>query len=237
MSEFNEPHSISKLIGSPPGYVGYNSGGCLTEKVKNNPFCVILFDEVEKASKDVLNILLQIMDDGRLSDSSGETIDFRNCIVVMTSNLGCKDYMTKNTIGFTQEVKDSTHITKAVKEFFSPEFIGRLDNILNFNPVDRNIFEQILHKDLKTFIEQYETSFGIKIDVKKNAIQHMIDDWFDIENGARFIEKNIDKNLGELFLYSDIQPDSIVDVDFNDKFVLEVKNEKSCKREYCEESV
>lgn len=237
MSEFNEPHSISKLIGSPPGYVGYSSGGCLTEKVKNNPFCVILFDEVEKASKDVLNILLQIMDDGRLSDSSGETVDFRNCVIVMTSNLGCKDYMTRNTIGFTQEVKDSTHITKAVKDFFSPEFLGRLDNILNFNPIDKKVFEQILQKDLKEFIERYETSFGIIINVQETAIQHMIDDWFDIENGARFIEKNIDKNLGELFLYSELQSNQIVTISFDGRFVLEVKDEESREREYCEESV
>ena len=223
MTEFKEPHSISKLIGSPPGYVGYDNGGYLTEKIKHNPFSIVLFDEIEKAHIDVINTLLQIMDDGRLTDNNGVTVDFRNCLIVMTSNIGCSTYVHKNTIGFTENKKDYSVIKNAIHEFFPPEFISRLDEIITFNVIELATFEKILRKRLNEFICQYEKAFAITITIPEVTIQKMIELWYNEQNGARFIRTNIHNIIGNLFLSEDLEPSMSVCVLYkDDNFYLEV---------------
>ena len=213
MSEFMESHSVSKLIGSPPGYIGFNKGGTLTELVKHNPFSVILFDEVEKAHKDVVNIMLQIMDDGRLTDSFGTVVDFCNCLIVMTSNLGCKEYMNKNAMGFTDiSEKDQGIIKHEIENYFTPEFLNRLTDIIYFNTLTKEAFDTIYENEIKSFINLYEEN-GINISIDPAANDYIKDHCFDDKNGVRFIKNNIarlmeneifnniDKNLKQFNFY------------------------------------
>ena len=190
MSEFMESHSIAKIIGSPPGYVGYDKGGSLTEQIKHNPFSIILFDEIEKAHKDVVNVLLQIMDDGRLTDSFGTTVDFRNCVIVMTSNIGCKEYLNKNTLGFSDSGRDKTIIRNGINSFFSPEFLNRLDDILYFNEISKDVYSRIFDNLLDMFIKRYESS-GIEVKLDKSSILNLKDVCFDEKSGVRFVKNKI----------------------------------------------
>ena len=201
MSEFMESHSVSKIIGSPPGYVGYNVGGALTDKVQHNPFSIILFDEIEKAHKDVVNILLQIMDDGRLTNSKGDTIDFCNCVIVMTSNLGCKEVTTKTNIGFNSSSNDS-FITDAVNDFFRPEFINRLDDVIMFNKISYEVFEKILEKEIKEKLELYK-DHGFNIELNDEDYKKLKDTCYDEKNGVRFIKKKVSDYI-EKIVFSDI---------------------------------
>ena len=198
MSEFMEPHSVSKLIGSPPGYIGYSQGGCITDKVKNNPFSVILLDEIEKAHKDVLNILLQVMDDGRLTDSTGETVDFRNTLIIMTSNIGCKEMLNKNTIGF-ESSNDVDIIQKEIKNFFSPEFLNRLDDIIYFNTIDNTNAMHIFKKELNLYIDHYNSK-NIHISVTEDKIMSLFNQCYSKQDGVRFIRKRIKQILDPLVL-------------------------------------
>ena len=148
MSEYQEKHSMSRLIGSPPGYVGYNEGGQLTEKIRLNPYSLVLFDEIEKAHKDIFNLLLQILDDGYITDASGRKVNFKNTLIIMTSNIGVKQIMDFGTgIGFSTKArkqKEDEHtrsiISKALKNTFNPEFLNRLDDIITFNSLDKVIY-------------------------------------------------------------------------------------------------
>ena len=146
MSEYQEKHSMSRLIGSPPGYVGHNDGGQLTEAVKNKPYSVVLFDEIEKANKDIFSLLLQLLDDGHLTDSFGRKINFKNCLIIMTSNLGVKKlqdfgvgvgFDTKNRMTNNEEIKKSL-LRKELKNYFTPEFLNRVDEIIIFNQLKEN---------------------------------------------------------------------------------------------------
>ena len=203
MSEFMDSHTVSKIIGSPPGYVGYNAGGTLTERIKHNPFSIILFDEVEKAHPDVINILLQIMDDGRLTDSFGDTINFCNCLIVMTSNLGCKDYLEKNTIGFAQSSsRDSSVITDAVNKFFSPEFRNRLDGIIYFNNITDSIFDSVFDRELNMYLDTYQNECCLTItldDTTKESIKNICR---DEKNGVRFIRRRINELLDDVIIHA-----------------------------------
>lgn len=192
MSEFMESHSISKLIGSPPGYVGYTAGGSLTEKIKHNPFSIILFDEIEKAHPDVVNVLLQIMDEGRLTDSFSCTVDFTNTMIVMTSNLGCREVSTKKRLGFdSSDSKYNTEpIEKSIKEFFSPEFRNRLDEIIYFNPITADLYDKIFDKELNEFLDRYK-SCGIDIKVSKDTYNKMKNGCFSEKDGVRFVQREI----------------------------------------------
>lgn len=203
MSEFMEPHSVSKIVGSPPGYVGYDRGGSLTEKVKHNPYSIVLFDEIEKAHKDVVNILLQIMDDGRLTDSFGTTVDFRNCIIVMTSNIGCREYMNKNPLGFSDNMKtDKSIIRKSLMDFFAPEFLNRLDDIMYFNPITSDIFDSIFNKNVKCFIDRYKNE-GITLDIDENTLNSLKTLCFNEKNGVRYIKNKIAQKL-EPYIFDSI---------------------------------
>jgi ATP-dependent Clp protease ATP-binding subunit ClpC len=229
MSEFMEKHNVSKLIGSPPGYVGYDEGGQLTEKVKNNPFSVILFDEIEKAHKDVFNILLQILDEGHLTDSFGRKVNFTNTIIIMTSNVGAKRVSDfGGGVGFTtvsseqqkSEVKRSI-IQKALKQQFNPEFLNRIDDIILFNALNEETLKKIIQIEVGKLNNRL-TDKGYKITFDKSVIDRIYELNTQEEYGARPL-KRIIQNLCEDFLSEEILRGNIKE---NENITLKYKAEK-----------
>ncbi len=203
MSEYMEAHSVAKLIGAPPGYVGYDEGGQLTEKVRRNPYSIILFDEIEKAHHDVFNILLQILDDGRLSDSQGRTVDFKNTIIIMTSNLG-SEYLLENT-------KESYNKVDALlKNSFKPEFLNRIDEIIYFHPLNKDVQLKIVTKLLRNLDERLIAQ-GINITFTDSLKKYILDEAYDPEYGARpvkrFIQKYIETYVATKIIKGEIKPD------------------------------
>ena len=212
MSEYMESHSVAKLIGAPPGYVGYDEAGALTEKVRRNPYSIILFDEIEKAHKDVLNILLQILDDGRITDNHGKLIDFKNTIIIMTSNIGSDLILD----GKMQEVKDE------LKHYFKPEFLNRIDEIITFNYLTKDIIRGIIVKSIK---EIEERLVNIKINITDKAIDNIIDNSYDVNYGARvvkrYIQRNIETMLANNIIKGTINPNTTITIDVeNNSFVI-----------------
>ena len=229
MSEFMEKHNVSKLIGSPPGYVGYDEGGQLTEKVKNNPFSVILFDEVEKAHKDVFNLLLQILDEGHLTDSFGRKVNFTNTIIIMTSNVGAKrvsefgsgvGFNTKGTDEQTYEVKKSM-IQKSLKQQFNPEFLNRIDDIILFNSLSEDVLKKIINIEVGKLVNRLKDK-NYKVSFDKTVIGRIFELNVQEEYGARPI-KRIIQNLCEDFLSEEILKGNIVE---NEQVTLKFKDEK-----------
>jgi ATP-dependent Clp protease ATP-binding subunit ClpC len=217
MSEFMERHNVSRLIGSPPGYVGHEEGGQLTEKVKNNPFSVILFDEIEKAHKDVFNILLQILDEGHLTDSFGRKVNFTNCLIIMTSNVGAKKVSEfGGGVGFTTsssetqkyEVKKSI-IQKSLKQQFNPEFLNRIDDIILFNSLNDETLKRIVNVELGKLNSRL-TEKGYKITFEQSVIDQIFNLNTQEEYGARPL-KRIIQNLCEDFLSEQILMGNIVE--------------------------
>jgi ATP-dependent Clp protease ATP-binding subunit ClpC len=224
MSEYMEKHSVSKLIGSPPGYVGFDEGGQLTEKVRRKPYSVILFDEVEKAHPDVFNLLLQVLDDGRLTDSQGRTITFKNTIIIFTSNVGVSELpKKKGGLGFgVEEQQDRFELDydeikniliNALKKHFKPEFVNRIDVVTVFHPLN---YEQ-LSKIAKLFIcnlNKRLNNKGVNLKVTESALKYLIDKGYDSEYGARplrrLIEQEIEDKLAEQFLEGNINPNSTI---------------------------
>ncbi|MCS7184054.1 MAG: AAA family ATPase, partial [Patescibacteria group bacterium] len=197
MSEYMEPHSVAKLIGSPPGYVGYEEGGQLTEMVKRRPYSLILFDEIEKAHPEVFNLLLQILDDGRLTDSKGFTVNFRNTIIIMTSNIGSYYFRKIGSIGFDKNIKEETEnskeqVLKSLKDFFKPEFINRIDEIIIFRPLDKEDLQKIVDIQLER-VKNILIKKGIKIDFSNEVKNYLIDKGFDPEYGARPLQRAIQR--------------------------------------------
>jgi ATP-dependent Clp protease ATP-binding subunit ClpB len=197
MSEYMEPHSVAKLIGSPPGYVGYEEGGQLTEAVKRRPYSLILFDEIEKAHPEVFNILLQILDDGRLTDSKGFTVNFRNTIIILTSNIGSHYFRKIGSIGFTrneerefEDYKDRT--IKALKEFFKPEFLNRIDEIIVFKPLSKEDLRKIVEIQLNK-VKENLLKKGINVVFEDDVKEILIEKGFDPEYGARPLQRVIQK--------------------------------------------
>lgn len=213
MSEFMEQHSVAKLIGAPPGYVGHKTGGTLTEKIKHNPFSIILFDEIEKAHEDVINILLQIMDDGRLTDSFGNTVDFCNCLIVMTSNIGCKECLEKRSIGFSENTIDTSRIMNSVNNYFSPEFRNRLTDIILFNTITKESYIKIFDNKLSGYLSKYE-SVGKTITLSDTAREHLFDICYSEKDGVRYIDNKISSSLDDIILDNFDTSDNIV-LDFN----------------------
>jgi ATP-dependent Clp protease ATP-binding subunit ClpA len=200
-----ERHSVSRLIGAPPGYVGFDQGGLLTDKVDQNPHAVLLLDEIEKAHPDLFNILLQIMDYGKLTDNNGKTIDFRNIILIMTSNAGAAD-LAKTPIGFGKK-NNSGDDTAAIKNLFAPEFRNRLDAIIKFKNLDEGVTEKIVDK----FIDQLEAQLEerkVTIELDKEAKLLLSEKGFDPVYGARplarAIQENIKKPLADKILFGDL---------------------------------
>jgi ATP-dependent Clp protease ATP-binding subunit ClpB len=195
MSEYMEQYSVSKLIGSAPGYVGYEEGGQLTEKVRRSPYSIVLFDEIEKAHPDVFNILLQILDDGRLTDSQGRTVDFKNTIIIMTSNIG-------SSILLSNDSDKEEQIDRLLKSSFKPEFLNRIDEIIRFNPLGKNVQLQIVNKMLKE-LNMRLISQGLDIYFADSLKKWILDSSYDEEFGARPIHRFITKTV-ETFIATEI---------------------------------
>ena len=205
MSEYMEGHSISKLIGSPPGYVGYDEGGQLTEKIRRNPYSVILFDEIEKAHPDVMNMLLQILDDGRLTDSNGRTVNFKDTVIIMTSNIGARLITDKKSLGFLagednkeESSKEYENTKKDVlaelRKEFRPEFINRIDEIIVFHKLQNEEIKQIINIMLKQVEKRLEAQ-DIKIQISEKVKDKILENGIDINYGARPLKRAIQNML------------------------------------------
>lgn len=198
MSEYQEKHSVSSLIGAPPGYVGYDEGGVLTDLVNKTPHCVLLLDEIEKAHKDILNVLLQVMDYGTLTDNAGKKTNFRNVILIMTSNAGASQ-INKNYIGFDNKKYSSDAIKYELKNMFSPEFINRIDEVVIFNGLNKETSEMIVKKSISDLNYQLKSK-NIKLTLTKKAYSYITNKGFSEEYGAREINRIIDKELKKLLV-------------------------------------
>ena len=198
MSEYGEKHAASKLIGAPPGYVGYEEGGILTDSVRKNPYCVLLLDEIEKAHPDILSVLLQVMDYATLTDNQGRKADFRNVILIMTSNAGAKE-IGKNKVGFGERVVQGEAIKDEVKRFFTPEFRNRLDKIVVFNHIDKEMAINITIKEIGLFKEQL-LSKNIILEFDDSVINHISSEGVSKEYGAREISRIINSEIKALLI-------------------------------------
>lgn len=225
MSEYMEKFTVSRLVGAPPGYVGYEEGGQLTEKVRRKPYSIVLLDEIEKAHSDVFNLLLQVMDEGRLTDSYGRTVDFKNTVIIMTSNIGTRQLKEFGKgIGFAAQTRtdDKEHsrsvITKALNKSFAPEFINRLDEIITFDQLDINALEKIIDIELKGLYERME-SLGYKLVIDDAAKRFVASKGYDVQFGARplkrSIQNNLEDGLAELILNEDPQAGDTIHVGLN----------------------
>ena len=212
MSEYMESHSVARLIGAPPGYVGYDEGGQLTEAVRRNPYSIILFDEIEKAHRDIFNVLLQILDDGRITDSQGRTVDFKNTIIIMTSNLGSEYILENNT-------NSSELVMNELRSTFKPEFINRIDEIVIFNSLSKEVIYNILNKIIKD-IEYRLKDKNITINLTNNAKEYIINNSYDEKYGARpikrFVQRNIETLIAEAIINDNIKYGEIITIDIID---------------------
>ena len=240
MSEYMEKFAVSRLVGSPPGYVGYEEGGQLTEQVRNHPYSVILFDEIEKAHPDIFNLLLQILDDGRLTDGQGRTVDFKNTIIIMTSNVGVSSLNEKQTIGFETgdaEEKDLDRtreiIEREVKDTFAPEFLNRLDGVIMFNPLSEKNIEEITGLMLDKTRERLN-NIDIDIEYDDKVIKLLAEGGFNEEYGARPLERHITKmiedRLAEDILDNKLDRDAVIKLSVKDD-KLEFENIAENKKE------
>ena len=202
MSEFMEKHTVSKLIGSPPGYVGYDEGGQLSEKVRRNPYSVVLFDEVEKAHPDVFNVLLQVLDDGHITDSTGRVVDFKNTVIIMTSNAGAENIVTPKTLGFLS-VNDEAHshedmkgkVMDEVKRIFKPEFINRIDEIIVFHTLGKEQIGQIVDIMMQTVNKRTLEQMKLSIELDEDAKNYLVEKGYDSKYGARPLRRAIQNEI------------------------------------------
>ena len=234
MSEYQEKHSVSRLVGAPPGYVGYDEGGQLTEAVRRKPYSVVLFDEIEKAHPDVFNILLQVLDDGRLTDNKGRNVNFKNTIIIMTSNMGSqliRDNFAKMTDENKAETVDKTkeQVLDMLKQTIRPEFLNRIDEIIMFTPLNRNEIEEIVGLQIKSIQTMLRRSSGIELEVTPAALSYLADEGYDPEFGARPVKRVIHRlvlnRLSKDILAQTVDKDKpiIIDVD-KDNDTLVFKN-------------
>ena len=227
MSEYMESHSTSKLIGAPPGYVGYDEAGQLTEKVKRKPYSIILLDEIEKAHPDVFNILLQVLDDGKLTDSQGNTVSFANTIIIMTSNAGSN--LNNNSIGFGKQTVDKSKIEDSLKETFRPEFLNRVDEIIVFNSLNKDELLQIVDLMLADTVKALKHK-DISFEISNEAKQFILEKGTNIKFGARplrrAIQRYIEDEISEMILRSQIVDGQTIKVDLKDNVLdFTVKNQ------------
>jgi ATP-dependent Clp protease ATP-binding subunit ClpC len=225
MSEYMEKHNVSRLIGAPPGYIGYEEGGQLTEKIRRRPYSVVLLDEIEKAHPDVWNMLLQIMEEGRLTDSFGRTVDFKNTIVIMTTNAGAEEITNRNPLGFTKKDAETTYekmketLKNALERHFRPEFLNRLDDIIVFRSLTRNDLQSIVEFELNKVYKRL-TEKGIKMVLTPEAREFLIDKGYSPEFGARplrrAIEHYIEDPLSEEMLRGAFQGKDMLTVHVED---------------------
>jgi ATP-dependent Clp protease ATP-binding subunit ClpC len=226
MSEYMEKHTVSRLIGSPPGYVGYEEGGQLTEAVRRKPFSVVLFDEIEKAHPDVFNTLLQILEDGHLTDAQGHTVDFKNTVIIMTSNLGTRDIQKGTTIGFSisgdeevtyEKMKDK--VMDELKRSFRPEFLNRIDEVIVFHSLSREHVKMIVDLMIRRLEEQLQSK-DIEIELTDSAKELLAEKGYDPSLGARplrrTIQRMVEDPLSEKLLYKEFSAGQTVIVDARD---------------------
>ena len=232
MPEYMEKHTVSKMIGSPPGYVGYEEGGQLTEKIRRKPYSVVLFDEIEKASPDVFNVMLQILDDGHITDGQGRKVDFKNTVIIMTSNAGAKSIIAPKKLGFVadnsdeksyQAMKDT--VMEEIKHLFKPEFINRIDDIIVFHPLDEENVKKIVALMTKEIVKRVKENMDIHIEFDDEAISLLAKEGFDPAYGARplrrEIQSKIEDEFAEEFLRNEIKAGDSVKVGVkDDKFVF-----------------
>jgi len=229
MSEYQEKYSMSRLIGSPPGYVGYNEGGQLTEAVKNKPYSVVLFDEIEKANKDIFSLLLQMLDDGHLTDSFGRKINFKNCLIIMTSNLGVKKLQDFGTgIGFDTTTKMSKDeelkkvlLEKELKNFFTPEFLNRVDEVVVFNTLKELQVQQIVEIELTKLLKRV-TKMGYDITISKGVKEFISKVGFDEKYGARPIKRAIQEKIEDLISEEILKKNIVI----GKKYSLQMKGDE-----------
>ena len=216
MSEYMEKHSVSKMIGSPPGYVGHEDGGQLSEKVRRNPYSVILFDEIEKAHPDVFNILLQVLDDGHITDSQGRKVDFRNTVIIMTSNAGAKAIIEPKKLGFTQQEDQKAdyksmkaNVMDEVKQLFRPEFLNRIDEIIVFHPLNEDNMKKIVGLMCKEVVQRAEEQLEIILVVRDSVKKHIVETGSDKKYGARplrrAVQSQLEDKLAEALLNGEIK--------------------------------
>ena len=221
MSEYMESHSVSKMIGSPPGYVGFDEGGQLSEKVRRNPYSVVLFDEIEKAHPDVFNILLQVLDDGHITDSKGRKVSFKNTILIMTSNAGAQRIIEPKSLGFiaeTSEKKDyetmKASVMEEVKRMFKPEFINRIDEIMVFHPLNKENMKDVVSLLVKNLSRRCKEQMDIGLTVTPALKEHIVDKYSEMKMGARpmkrAIQTVIEDMLAEEILQKRIVPGDVV---------------------------
>ena len=198
MSEYSEKHSVAKLIGSPAGYVGYDDGGILTETIRKNPYCVLLLDEIEKAHEDIYNLLLQVMDYAVISDNKGRKVDFRNTVLIMTSNAGAR-YAHKASVGYERKVNAGTAMAKEVKKVFAPEVLNRLSSVVVFNDMDEKMAAMILDDKISK-LESRLQARGIKLVIETEAYSRLLSEGFSPEYGAREIERVLNSRLTPMLM-------------------------------------
>ena len=225
MSEYMEKHSVAKIIGSPPGYVGYDDGSQLSEKIRRKPYCVLLFDEIEKAHPDVFNVLLQVLDDGHITDSQGRRVDFKNTVIIMTSNAGAKNIISKKTVGFASNnstdtaynnIKDS--VMSEIKNIFRPEFLNRIDDIIVFHPLTQDEIREITTLMLNEVKSRIMSSMSIELKFNKRAVDKISQEGYDITYGARPLRRakqnKIEDLLAEDILKGNIKAGAKVNIDY-----------------------
>ena len=244
MSEYMEKHTVSKLIGAPPGYVGYEEGGQLTEKIRRKPFSVILLDEVEKAHPDVFNVLLQVFDEGHLSDGLGRKVDFKNCLIIMTSNIGARKLQEFGTgVGFGTKSKEDSHdeitegvIQDSLKKAFSPEFLNRIDDVIVFKSLDKENIKKIVNIPLFEVIERVkEMGYNLKID--DTLKEYLVEKGYDEKYGARplnrAIQKYVEDPISEKVLEGELNIGDTIVISYNSKVEdvkIDIKKPKNPKK-------
>lgn len=232
MSEYMEKHSVSKLIGSPPGYVGYGEGGILTEKVRRNPYSIVLFDEIEKAHPEIFNVMLQILEDGALTDSEGRRVNFKNTLIIMTSNLGSPEKQG-GSLGFfsadnenNKSKERESRIKRALRDTFRPEFLGRIDEVVIFNSLSRENIAQICKIELSA-LQKRLTALGIDIEFSPDVYEYIVEKSFDESSGARKlrseIRKRIENPISNRILSNNIQIGDKIILDFDDAEMVVIK--------------
>ena len=236
MSEYMEGHSVSKMIGSPPGYVGFDDGGQLCEKVRKNPYSVVLFDEIEKAHPDVFNVLLQVLDDGHITDAKGRKVSFKNTILIMTSNVGAKRIMEPKNLGFVSEKNEQKdyekmkqNVMEEVKRTFKPEFINRIDEIMVFHALNHENMLDIVTLLAENLAKRCEKQMDINLSFTKNLKEYLVKKYADVKMGARPLKRGIqsavEDALAEQILSGKVKPGNKVTVTVkNDKVIFLVKD-------------
>jgi ATP-dependent clp protease, ATPase subunit len=224
MSEYMEKHSTSRLIGSPPGYIGFEKGGQLTEKVRQHPYSIVLFDEIEKANKDVLNLLLQILDNGFITDGRGKNINFRNTIIIMTSNLGNIEEGNKKM--------NADELKNVLLKHLTPEFVNRIDEIVQFNSLSENVVNKIVDLELKKLNDRLYKNQNITISYKEDLIKYIAKNSYDPAFGARpirrYIQKNVESQLANAIINGDVKEGQNVPIEIiKNEIILLTKPNKN----------